>query len=43
MKQTDYSFDSISSMISSEDSFRTLLDIIGDMDLEILDAQSFRM
>ncbi|MGN0188769.1 MAG: hypothetical protein ACI395_04565 [Candidatus Cryptobacteroides sp.] len=42
MKNTDYSFESISSMISSEDSFRTLLDIIGDMDLEILDAQSFR-
>ncbi len=37
MKKTDYSFDFLSSFISSEDSCRSLVDMIQDMDLEILD------
>ena len=32
---TDSTLTYISSMITSEDSFRTLLDMIGEMDLEI--------
>lgn len=41
MKNTDFTFEAISSMISSEDSFRALVDIINDMDLEIQDIQMF--
>lgn len=37
MKNTDNSFDFLSSFISSEDSYRSLVDMIQDMDLEILD------
>ena len=36
MKNTDFTLDFISPMISSEESFRELVDMIGDMDLEIL-------
>ena len=32
---TDSTLTYISSMITSEDSFRTLLDMIGEMDLEV--------
>ncbi len=39
MKNTDFTLESISSMISSESSFRELMDMISDMDLEILDAK----
>ncbi|MCX4333469.1 MAG: hypothetical protein OSJ55_01180 [Bacteroidales bacterium] len=35
MKNTDFTLESISSMISSEDSLRALMDMITDMDLEI--------
>lgn len=37
MKKTDISFDFLSSFISSEDSYLSLVDMIQDMDLEILD------
>ena len=35
MKNTDFTLESISAMISSEDSLRALMDMITDMDLEI--------
>lgn len=34
MKNTEYNLDTLENMISSE-SFRTLLDMIGDLDLEV--------
>ena len=34
---TDLTFANISSMISSEASYRTLLDMINEMDLELMD------
>ena len=34
---TDNTFAYISSMIASEDSYRTLLDMINEMDLELMD------
>lgn len=37
MKNTDSSFDFLSPFISSEDSYLSLVDMIQDMDLEILD------
>ena len=36
---TDITFANISSMISSESSYRTLIDMINDMDLEIIATQ----
>ena len=38
MKNTDFTFESLNSMISSEESFRTLVGIIGDLELEVIDA-----
>ena len=38
MKNTDYNLDSISSMISSESSYLSLVDMIKDLDLELLDV-----
>lgn len=35
MKNTDYNLDTLASMISSEASFSALLDIMGDMGLEL--------
>jgi len=35
MKNTEYSLEKLSSMISSESSFDALLEIIGDMGLEV--------
>lgn len=39
MKNTDFTLESISCMISSESSFRELMDMINDMDLEVQDAR----
>lgn len=36
MKNTDYSSNGIQNLISSESSFNALLDIIGELDLEIV-------
>lgn len=38
MKNTDFNLDSISSMISSELSYLSLVDMIKDLDLELLDV-----
>lgn len=38
MKNTDFNLDSISSMISSESSCLSLVDMIKDLDLELLDV-----
>lgn len=38
MKNTDFNLDSISSMISSESSYLSLVDMIKDLDLELLDV-----
>lgn len=38
MKKNDFTLDSILSMISSENSFDILTDLIKDMDLEIVDV-----
>ena len=38
MKNTDINLDSISSMISSESSYLSLVDMIKDLDLELLDV-----
>ena len=35
MKNTDYNLDKLASMISSESSFSALLDMMGDMGLEL--------
>lgn len=40
MKNTDFTLESISSMISSEASFNELIGMISDMDLEILDVKA---
>jgi len=40
MKNTDYSLDSLQSVISSSSSLEVLLDMIKDMDLEIEDIKS---
>jgi len=39
MKNTDFTLESLSLMISSESSYRELIDMISDMDLEILGAK----
>ena len=38
MKNTDFNLDSISSVISSESSYLSLVDMIKDLDLELLDV-----
>lgn len=38
MKNTDFNLDSISSMISSESFYLSLVDMIKDLDLELLDV-----
>lgn len=38
MKNTDFNLDSLSSMISSESSYLSLVDMIKDLDLELLDV-----
>ena len=38
MKNTDFNLDSISSMISSDSSYLSLVDMIKDLDLELLDV-----
>ena len=40
MKNTDYTFETISSMISSQDSFNALVDIISDLDLVLVDVET---
>ena len=40
MKNTDYNLDTLASMISSEASFSALLDIMGDMGLELDSAST---
>lgn len=39
MKNTDFTLESIVSMISSESSFRELMDMISDMELEVQDVR----
>ncbi len=39
MKKNDFTLDSILSVISSENSFDILADLISDMDLEIVDIK----
>ncbi len=39
MKKNDFTLDYILSMISSENSFDVLTDLISDMDLEIVDVK----
>ena len=41
MKNTEYNLDVLSSVVSSQTSFNTLLDMISDMGLEITDVRSF--
>ena len=38
MKNTDFNLDTISSMISSDSSYLSLVDMIKDLDLELLDV-----
>ncbi len=38
MKNTDFNLDSLSSMISSESSYLSLVDMIKDLDLELLNV-----
>ena len=38
---TDFNFSSLSSMFSSETSYNTLVDMINDMDLELMDVCVF--
>lgn len=38
MKNTDFNIDSLSSMISSEASYLSLVDMIKELDLELLDV-----
>lgn len=40
MRTTDITIDSISSLISSENSFDILADLVRDMDLEIIDIKA---
>ncbi len=40
MKNTDFTLESIGSMISSEDSFSALVGIISDLDLELVDVET---
>ena len=40
MKPSDYTLDSISTLISSEVPFDILSDLIKDMDLEIIDVRT---
>ncbi len=38
MRNTEYNFDRLASMISSESSLAALMEIMGDMGLEVEDA-----
>lgn len=40
MKNTDFTFESLSSMISSDESLSTLVGIISDLDLELVDIEA---
>ena len=39
MKNTDFTFDSLSTLISSDSSLRLLVEMIEDMDLEITEIR----
>lgn len=40
MRNTNYNLDNLTSVISSESSLQTLMDMIGDLGLEILDIHT---
>ncbi len=40
MRNTQYNLDTLSNVISSESSLKTLMDMIGDLGLEILDIHA---
>ena len=40
MRNTNYNLDKLTSVISSESSLQTLMDMIGDLGLEILDIHT---
>ena len=40
MRNTTYNLDNLTSVISSESSLQTLMDMIGDLGLEILDIHT---